>query len=139
MSHLNPEEIIKKYFDAVWQKRDPSIVDEIYHKDAVLFGNTGLFEGSEDIKKAYKSWLNILYKINTERLDIATSGNEVMVQWDTTATKIGKVPQLHVKGKDVFLTGMDHFRFREGLIEMQWSFLRYFAADENPYVNIDFP
>ncbi len=132
MSKGTLKKIVQNYYETMWDGRDIAKVSSFYHKNAVLFGNLGIREGVEEIADAKQTWFNKLYKLKTELHSLLEDGDDVLMHWRVTATKIGKVPEIPIKGKELLIMGADRFTFRGHKVDYQWSFLRFCALEDDP-------
>lgn len=103
--------IARRYFEDIWNKRNPDAVGEIFAATFAGHAPDGTLQGAEALKKRVKTGLSEYLDIHFTIEDVIAEEDKVGIRWVYHAT---------AKSKPVTLTGMHFFRIAGGKIVEFW-------------------
>ncbi|MDX2377654.1 ester cyclase [Microbacterium sp. LRZ72] len=113
--------LVAQFHQRVWAEGDLSAVDDHFLPEAAIHF-TG-FEGSavQTVKDDAARWWGAFEGTETAIQDMIAEGDRVVVRWDTTGTHVSDYGKVAPTGKRIHMSGIDIFRFEDGLIVECWS------------------
>lgn len=127
---MSPEEnkaIVRRYLETAWNKRDPTIVDELVAPDFVQHA-ANVPPGRDGIKKFFEGAYNGFPDAHFTLDNIMAEGNQVATRFTVTGTQHGPFLGIPPTGKPMTLTGMALLVLRDGKITENWNELDMLGA-----------
>ncbi len=114
---MSPKELARKWFESVWNRKDPFAIEEMMDPAAVGTTEAGEVIGPAAFRTAVFDPLTLAFPdLNVEIIDSIEEGNQVAVRWKASATHAGLFVDLAPSGKRVSFSGMTLLSFKDGRI-----------------------
>lgn len=125
---MNPKtssikEIAENYANKVWNDRDITIVDKVFHKDVVIHSRLGDFHGPQAMKDVVHAWLRGFPDLRVENDSITAENDLVTIHWRASGTHKGEFKGRQPTGKTISYSGVTLYRIKEGKIVEYWAYL----------------
>lgn len=120
----NSADLIRRWFEEVWNQGREATIDELCSKQAVGHGQThdgSDIVGPDHFKQFWHAFRAGFSSIHIEIHQTIADGELAMVRWTLTATHTGLFLGLPPSGKRVKTTGMSVQRFVDGKILEAWD------------------
>jgi steroid delta-isomerase-like uncharacterized protein len=117
-------EVVKRWFDEVWNKGRMEAVDELFAGDGIAYG---LGEAGKDVRGAqgFKPFVQRIRSafpnIHITVDDTISEGDQVAARFSATMTHTGDALGFPATGKRVTVSGMSFSRIRNGQIVEGWN------------------
>src|SRR5262245_39797044 len=97
---MTTSELLKQWYDEVWNKANESFIDEMMHRDVIVHGldPAGISKGVDSFKAFYKSF--------RESFPIVHVEVKPLVHDEESAAAYCLVSAKHVKGNNVSFSGL---------------------------------
>jgi steroid delta-isomerase-like uncharacterized protein len=119
--------IIGRFTDELWNKKSPTIADELLGEDVTLHILGETFRRREAWKERMGVFSRAFPDMEfTNDLPIA-EGDKVVVHWSARGTHTEELQGIPPTGKSMAITGVGIFRLSEGKIVELWSFPDMFS------------
>lgn len=106
-------DIVRRWIEEGFNKRNPSVVDEIVTEG---FAVNGLKIGREGLRRSMNRHLTAFPDLYVTITDSVAEGNKVAIWYSVEGTHRGEFDGIQPTGKRVSWTGVDLFRFGGGRI-----------------------
>ena len=114
-----------KFFDAVWNKGDFSVLDTLIAPDAddhsTVGGKPKTEKGSASFRAIVSMFRNAMPDIHLSIDDEVCAGDKVVHRWTLTGTDTGGVMGMPPSHKQLTFTGITTVRMRDGKIVERWA------------------
>jgi len=112
--HEIQKNVVRRWFEEVWNRGRREAIDEMLTKEAVLHDGREEIRGPEEFKRFYDDLQNALTDIHVEIVQMMAEDNVVFARWVSTAK---------AKGSDrhVEITGMSVVRFDGDTMQEAWQ------------------
>jgi steroid delta-isomerase-like uncharacterized protein len=120
MSQQN-KEVVRRWFEEVWNNGRASAVDEMLAKDGVIHGLGGSMRGPEEFKTFHAAYRAAFPDISIRIDDLVAEGDVVALRWSGTATHRGDTLGFAATGKRIMFTGMGFARVLDGKLVEGWN------------------
>jgi len=136
-------ELMHKWFDEVWNKKNASAIREMLSEDSIHHGLSGPggppVRGFEDFEKFHSDFLNAFPDLRVELQDVVADGEKVAARYTVTGTQRGPLPGIDATGKKVRFTGgglcvIKDGKFIEVWNEVDFPKMQYDLAPDTPDV-----
>ena len=120
----NNADLIRRWFEEVWNQGREATIDELCAKHAIGHGQTpdGTdIEGPESFKKFWHAFRAGFSSIRVEIHHTIEQGEMVMARWTLTASHTGPFIGMQPSGKQITTTGMSVQCFVDGKIVEAWD------------------
>jgi steroid delta-isomerase-like uncharacterized protein len=123
MSVEENKELINRYFDEAWNKRNPAADDEFIAPDVVVHAAPlpGAPPGVEGAKAVLQMFITAFPDLHVVNEDLVGEGDMIMQRWVSHVTHSGPLLGIPPTGKQVTLRGMNLFRIASGKIVERWG------------------
>jgi predicted ester cyclase len=121
MSTEQNKQLVLRWREEIWNKRNVNIIDELHAPDYVghYSGIPGPIRGREALKQLFAAYL-AGFDIHVTPAFLIAEGDMVVV-YDTSRVKhIGVFQGIPATGKEVTATSTDIYRIADGKIAEQW-------------------
>lgn len=116
-----PRAVILKYYDVVWDKRQPQAIDELFASGYLNHaGARGVLAGPAGIRKNYDSLVTAFPDVRFTLDDILVDGDKVVVRYTMLATHEGEFQGKPATGRAVTVPGIGIYRVADGQIQESW-------------------
>lgn len=126
-SSLQSLETIKKvaeeFTHRVWNKKEFSVIDELFHPEGVIHSLFGDSHGAESMKRVVHNWLRGFPDLQVKTRAVAVEKDMAMIHWEARGTHEGEFKGVHPTGKKVFYAGVTVYHIVEGKIVEYWAYL----------------
>jgi steroid delta-isomerase-like uncharacterized protein len=120
----NNSDLIRRWFEEVWNQGREAAIDELCAKHAVGHGQThdgSDLVGPEHFKKFWHIFRGAFSSIHFEIHQTVEQGEMVMARWTLTANHTGPFLGMAPSGRRITTTGMSVQRFVDGQIVEAWD------------------
>ena len=117
-------ELIRRWFEEVWNQEREATIDELCAKEAVGHGQTpdGTdIVGPEHFKEFWRNFRSAFTSIHVEIHRTIEEGEMVLAQWTLTMKHTGPFLGIEPTGKRITAKGMSMQRFVGGKIVEAWD------------------
>jgi len=107
--------IARQWFDQVWNQRDESAIDRMFHPDGVGYGFTGGDNspaGRDAFKAIFHTFCGAFPDLHIDVLDVIAEGEKVAVRWKANMTLLGDHLGFPATGKRGELIGSTFLRIK---------------------------
>jgi steroid delta-isomerase-like uncharacterized protein len=118
------EELMRHFFDEVWNKKNEAAVDEVLAPDCVGYGLSdpdAVLHGPEEFKAIYRVFIGAFPDVRVTVHDVIAAGDRVAVRWSTLGTHLGPLLGFPPTGKAISLDGATIGVIRGGRIAEAWN------------------
>ncbi len=122
MPPLSPPEVLRTWFDRVWNAGDESAIDALCAPAAVLHGLPGgPIKGPGEFKPFFRSFRSAFPDVRIRITHCVCEGSLCAVHCEVAGTHAGDGLGFPSTGKNVSFTGMTLARVEGGLIQEGWN------------------
>jgi len=117
-------ELIRRWFEEVWNQGREATIDELVAKHAVGKGQTidgSPITGPEPFKSFWNALRSAFSSIHVDIHHVIEQGDLALLQWTITMTHTGEFMGMPATGRTVTATGMSLQRFENGKIVEAWD------------------
>jgi len=109
------KEIVRQFFEQIWNQGDESAIDRFIAEDAA--GNDPKFGvGRESFRLQWRKWRIAFPDINFAIEELVAEGDVVVSRWKLTGTHLGQYLDKSATGKKISVDGVSIDRIREGMV-----------------------
>lgn len=124
----SPSEILRSWFERVWNAGDESAIDELYAANAVAHGlPVAPMPGPEGFKPFVRSFRSAFPNVRVEITHIVSEGDLGVVHCRVTGTHSGDGLGVAGTNRPVEFTGMTMARIVDGRIQEGWNTYDFLA------------
>ena len=117
-----PADILRIWFERVWNQGDESTIDRYYGPTAVANGlPAALAPGPEGFKSYYRAFRAAFPNIHIEVTHAVTEGDLGVVHCRVTGTNTGELMGMAATNRSIDITGMTMARVVDGIIVEGWN------------------
>lgn len=121
MAH-GPVAVVRRWFDILWNKRDPSVIDELLTDESVRHSDEGPLRGPNDFRtKQYEPLVAAFPTLNVMVEGMLCQGDEVLVRWSAIGIHTGDGLGMKATHKPVTFRGMTWIRGKDGKLGEGWQ------------------
>jgi steroid delta-isomerase-like uncharacterized protein len=121
---MSNKQLVRRWFDEVWNRRDAAAVARMLSKNAVAHGlgaNGEDLIGPDGFAPFHSAFLNGFADLHLTVEDLIEEDDRVAVRWRVTGTLSGEGLGVAPTGKRMAITGMTIVRVQDGLIAEGWN------------------
>ena len=123
MSLEENKALVQRMLDEIWNKANPTIIDEICATDFTF--NYAALSGVSNDREGYKQmaiiWTSSVSGIELNLEDVIAEGNKVAVHWEASCKHTGEFMGVPPTGKRLTLVGFSIFYVEDGKIVREWG------------------
>ncbi len=114
---METKEIVQKWFDGIWNQRNPGVIDDLLAPDAVGITEAGTIVGPADFKALlYQPLVDAFPDIRLTVDGIVAEGQEAAVRWTVSGTHDGPFAGISATGRQVRFSGMTWMKVKDGKV-----------------------
>ncbi len=113
--------MIRRYAEASWNHGNLELISEIIPPNHVHHAPGLSASGPEGMKQLVGMFRAAFPDIRLTIEDQIAEGDKVVIRWTTRGTHRGPLMGIAPTNKAVTVTGIDIYRFANGMVEEQWS------------------
>jgi predicted ester cyclase len=118
----SPSEVLRRWFEQVWNAGNESVIDELYGPSAVAHGQPATpVPGPEGFKPVYRMFRQAFPNMHIEVTHAVSEGDLGVVHCRVTGTNTGELMGIAATNRSVDFTGMTMGRVVEGRILEGWN------------------
>src|SRR5262245_49405060 len=114
MSIPENKTIARRYFEEIWNGRDPLAPDALVAPQVIGHVANATLQGSEVLKQRVEDLYNLYTEPHFTLEDQVAEGDKVLTRWTFHGRHTGKFMGAAPTGRQVTMTGMSLFRFSGG-------------------------
>lgn len=118
---MNNKDIIIRFSNELWEKRNFDIVDELFAEDAILHSPMNVKKGSLTMKDLAQKWLDAFPDLLVTWDDFIAEGDIVVVRWHAHGTHIGGFFNTAPTHREINYTGVTTFKLKDGKVIEYWA------------------
>ena len=123
-----PSEVLRRWFERVWNAGDESAINELYAATAVAHGlSVAPMPGPEGFKPFFRSFRSAFPNIHVEITHAVSEGDLGVVRCRVTGTHTGDGLGVAGTNRSVDFTGMTMARVVDGRIQEGWNTYDFMA------------
>jgi steroid delta-isomerase-like uncharacterized protein len=127
---MTPEEnkdIVRRYVEGMWDKRDFATIDEYVSPEFDQHAAT-VQQGREGLRNFFRMMFGALPDVKFTLESIIAEDDKVATRWTIRGTHQGPLLGIPATGKPVTTTGMSLLQLRDGKIIANWNEVDLLAA-----------
>lgn len=120
------EQLVRRFFEEVWNRRNESVVDELLAPDCIAYGlpdPDAVLRGPQEFKAVLRKFTGAFPDVKVTLHDIIAAGDRVAVRWTSIGTHLGPHLGFPPSGKSISLDGATIGVIRAGRIEQAWNMM----------------
>lgn len=121
------KEIIEKYMDEVWNKKNLSIIEELFAEDAKIHSTLGNFVSPQKMKETVEKWLTAIPDIRVDLLHTLEDDGVIASHWKAKGTHRHEINGITASNQPVEYQGVTMYRLENGKIVEYWAYLDGFS------------
>jgi steroid delta-isomerase-like uncharacterized protein len=116
-----PKDIVRRFFDEIWNQRRLERFDAYVSEDFVTSGPTGaLSRGRDALRSFTEGFLDAVPDYRIQLDDLVEEGDRVAVRWVCRGTHRGTLMGVAPTGRSFSLSGISIYRVRDGRLAEVW-------------------
>ena len=116
------EQLVREYFEAVWNEGDLSIFDtDEVSDDYVMHHQSDVEYSLADLRTAWTDWHQGFSALSNEIEDLIATEDRVVVRYRFSGTHDGPVMDVPATGRHVETAGIVIFRIEDGQLVEEWA------------------
>jgi len=123
-AQISPAELMRRWFDEVWNQGQAESIDKLFPEHAVLWGvgrPENRSQGPGDFKQFYQALRSACPDIHIKLEHVVQEGDTAFGRWTATMTHTGEGLGLTPTGRAIKLCGMSALRVRDGQVVEGWN------------------
>ncbi len=118
---LGPREVILRYYDLVWDKRQPEAIEGLFAPEYLNHaGARGVLAGPAGIRRNYDSLIAAFPDVRFVLDDVLVDGEKVVARYTMLGTHQGEFQGKPATQRAVTVPGIGIYRVSGGLIRESW-------------------
>ena len=120
------EQLMRRWFDEVWNRKQESAVDEMMAADCVAYGlgdADAVVRGPEQFKEFHRGFCGAFPDLQIAVEDVIASGDRVAARWRMTGTHLGGHLGFPPTAKRVSLDGVSIAVIEDGKLKEGWNMM----------------
>lgn len=120
------EQLVRRFFEAVWNRKDEAAVDEFLAPDCIAYGlpdPDAVLHGPEEFKNVYRMFIRTFPDVEITIHDVIAAGDRVAVRWTAVGTHLGPDLGFPPTGKSLTLDGATIGIIRGDKIAEAWNMM----------------
>lgn len=114
---MNPKALAERWFEEMWNRRKPELIDEMMSPEAVGLCEGGEVRGPADFRRmVYEPFVATFPDMKIGLGLMVAEGEDVIVRWTVTGTQQGAMMHVPPTGRKVRFDGMTWLKVRDGKI-----------------------
>ncbi len=119
---IENERLARRWFEEVWNGREPSTIDELLHDEIVHHAESGTIIGKQTFKDLlHDVFLTAFPDLRMTLESTVAEGDEVAVRWACVGTHLGDSLGFPASNRPVSFRGVTWIRFAEGKVVEGWD------------------
>ena len=121
MKKLTNKELVKLYYDELWNKQNKDYIDILFDDNITFFGSLGIaVSGKEEFRKYMDTILTGVPNLFHSVLTIIEEGDNIAVKALYVGKHTGKLFDYEASNNKIAYNGASFFKFRDGKIVDIW-------------------
>jgi predicted ester cyclase len=117
------QSFIYRYMAILWNKKDLSLVREVFAEDALIHSTMGESYGVETMEGALKCWHVAFPDMRLLLLDVFEQEDKVAIQWTACGTHQGVFMGIEATLLPVKCGGTSIYRLAKGKVVEYWAYV----------------
>ena len=115
-------EIVRRWFEEVWNQRRAETIDEFITPESVCFTEDGPLRGPEEFRqRQFLPLVGAFPDLHIEIKDIVAEDDNVVVRWIATGTHAGAALGFEATNAPADFAGISWIRVRDGKFGEGWQ------------------
>ena len=128
MADQGSKELVRRYYEQVFNERRPDVVDQLAVEDYVEHDPfPGQGDGRADLKARVRLILDAMNPLHFSVEDVVAEGDRIVVRWVQQGTQSGPFMGIPPTGRQFTIAGIDVHRMRDGLMAEHWHVVDLFG------------
>lgn len=115
--------LINKYMSEIWNRKNRSIIFEVFSPDALIHSPMGEARGPQAMEEAHRQWHEAFPDIRVMLLEIFEIGDKVAVQWNARGTHKGIFLGIDPTHQPIHCGGISVYRLNNDQIVEYWAYI----------------
>jgi steroid delta-isomerase-like uncharacterized protein len=117
------EELVRRWFNEVWNLRQEAIIDELLTAESVCFAEDGPMVGPSQFRQRMQiPFLSAFPDLRVIVDDVIADESKAVVRWTATATHRGRGIAIPPTGRSVSFQGVTWIQIADGKFMKAWQF-----------------
>lgn len=129
------KKIIEDYMEEVWNKKNLSVIDEVFDESALIHSPLGQLKTSAEMLETVKEWINAIPDIKVELLHTLEENGIVVSHWKATGTHKSDLNGRQASGNPVSYHGVTMYRLENGKVKEYWAYLDSWSLEKQMQAN----
>jgi len=121
MSTNENKDIVRRFYEEIWNRGNMKLVDELLSTDFVDHNPQMSGPGRENAKKLFAMYRTAFPDLRMTVEDQIAEGDEVVTRFSAHGTHRGELMGISPTGKHTSITGIDILRLAKGRIVEHWG------------------
>ena len=120
------EELVRRFFEEVWNQKNEAAVDEFLAPDCVAYGlpdPDAVLHGPEEFKAVFRMFIGAFPDVQITIHDVIAAGDRVAVRWTSQGTHLGPHLGFPPSNKPITLEGATIGILRGGMLTRAWNMM----------------
>jgi steroid delta-isomerase-like uncharacterized protein len=118
---MNNKEIIKRFSEELWHNHNFDVIDETFHKDAIIHSPFNIKQGRLTMHDAAHKWLESFPDLEITINDLIAEDDKVVARWTAHGTHMGSFFETNPTHNEVTYSGVTTFEFKHGKVAEYWA------------------
>ncbi len=117
------KQVAEIYAHRIWDNKDLTAVDELFHEKCVVHSLLGDFYGPESMKNVIQAWLKGFPDLVVKNTAIIAEKDLVVIHWQARGSHQGEFKGIKPTGKSISYAGVTIYRINQSKIVEYWAYL----------------
>jgi predicted ester cyclase len=139
----SPAEIVRAWFEELWNQADESTIDRLLQPDAVIHGlptPTGApLRGRAEFRPFYQAFRAAFPELRIDVVDVVAQGDRATAYCRVRGIQRGALPDLAATHRGVDFTGFAMVRVVDGLAAEAWNCFDFLTMYRQLGTDLDLP
>ncbi len=117
------KEIIENYMEQVWNKKNLSIIDDVFAETAVIHSPLGQMQASSAMAETVQKWITAIPNIRVDLLHTAEENDVVFSHWRAKGTPVKSIKGFEASATPIEYRGVSMYRLKDGKVVEYWAYV----------------
>ena len=118
---MTNKEIIINYSKQLWEKKDLSVVDQVFLNDAIIHSPLNTVKGRLTMKEIVEKWLSAFPDLIIHWEDFIAEGDLVVSRWKAVGTHMGGFFETNPTHREIAYSGVSTYKLKDGKVVEYWA------------------
>ena len=119
---MTNKEIAEQWFDGIWNLKNPQVIYDLMHADALAHTEGGSITGPEQfVQHMFVPFSTAFPDMHITLDKVLSVEDDVVLRWTATGVHAGEIAGIAPVGRRISFSGMTWLTFRDGKISGGWD------------------